>query len=144
MADGRHDSIQESMYPSSSLSHIPMRQWNDTQLEFITETVLNEKGFIPNFSFIEPDSMKYKWRRIRLILADDISFANCELPRWDFLYREYKVFRRDLIKFYEINPETMKTAHLKGKELKEWASLMISMEKYRVMSNQVSTSFCLC
>ena len=138
MTDGRHDSIQESFYLSSNMSHIPMRQWNDAQLEFLTETILKEKGFIQNFSYLNPDSMKQNWRRIRMILMENIAFAKFELPRWDTLYKEYKAFRRDLVKFYEINPQTMKTSHLRGKELKDWASLMISMEKFRVMSNEVS------
>ena len=78
---------------------IPMHLWNDAQLNLLVNTVLEEGGFISTYN----ESMEKKWKVIKWKLE---SSHNREfvlsLPLWEGLYRQYKTFKRDLMKKYEI------------------------------------------
>ena len=129
--------VKQSMKENSiGQKTIPIHMWNDAQLELLANTVLNEGGFISTYN----ESMEIKWKRIKWKLE---SSKNREfvlsLPLWEGLYHQYKNFKRDLLKRYEINSDFMDISHLEEFEklMPEWAVLIIKMEKYRVTVNQV-------
>ena len=112
-----------------------IEKWNDEQLDYLSKAVLDEAGFISTLD----ESMETKWNRIRnrLINSPQCNFACCNLALWEGLYKQYKEFKRDLISYYEISPETMDFSRAL-EDLKPWAVLILHMEKYRKITNQVS------
>ena len=113
---------------------IPIKNWNSSQLRTLANTVLKERGFIST----EGESMKHKWRRISIYLQSTSEFSTLHVPQWDGLYKAYKEFRRDLLRYYDVDPITVDTRHLKVDKIKDWIALIITMEKYRAISNHVS------
>ena len=114
----------------------PIDEFNDAQLDCLSNIVLDEAGFISTIN----ESMEIKWNRIRLRLMNSSGneFSSCQLALWEGLYKQYKDFKHDLINFHEIDPETMDMTHVDEGHLKSWAVLILHMEKYRKLTNQVS------
>lgn len=112
-----------------------MKLWGDAQLELLANTVLQESGFLSTYD----DTMETKWINIKWKLEHSKNHEFVlRLPLWDNLYKQYKTFKRDLLKHYEIKPTTMNTFHLDEEKMPEWAVLIIKMEKYRIATFQVS------
>ena len=114
---------------------IPMSLWNDAQMDLLANTVLQDSGFLSTYD----DTMETKWKSIKWKLENSKNHEFVlKLPLWDNFYKQYKVFKRELLKHYEVKPTTMDTSHLDESKMPTWAVLIIKMEKYRIATFQVS------
>ena len=111
-----------------------MNSWNNVQMEILSKVVLDEAGFISTFN----ETMVTKWDAIRnrLINSPGKEFKSCIIAQSEGLYNQYKILKRDMIKYYEIDPDSMDFSEIV--DLKPWQTLILHMEKYRKITNQVS------